>query len=176
MPTATDLPGVLTRTADLLCVLLASTSGGAPDECGVYWGDPPADCCPAGYVWLERVYETKPFPLPSIRPFVCPVLLAAVVAVRVRRCWPGTVNNPSNPFPPAATTQPVALGLVEDAGIVYCGLQADFASPSSTILVGVDALTPVMLGDLTHEKNLGGCAGFTVRYTMMLSPCCETGS
>lgn len=175
-----DLGAILGNTVDLVCACLADTPNGTPGTCTVYWSTPPddldcGDCDSNGLLvaWLERMAPVKNWPSPYVGPsgHGIPITVKADIAVRlVRPCWPILRQDIANPFPARSVTEPLALNLDFDASAVFCCILNDLASNTPAITDG--PCLQKMMGALEVDRNRGGCAGFTVRFSVGLGACC----
>lgn len=181
MNDVTHLGQVMSNTADLLCGCLAGTPFGEPGFCGVTWSTPVDDLicdnCPGNgalFVWMERMFPFRSFPVPWIQPASNePLRVAATIAVRlIRPCWPMFQPGPAGGvFPPYAQTETFALNLAIDASTVECCLLTDVMGGDS-VITGGPCAGAVSLGMLETDRNRAGCAGFTTRLTVDLQACC----
>lgn len=167
-----DLPNMLTRALDLVAACLADTPNGAPGDTGLYHGTPPADCCDGLYLWLEQLYGAKGFPAAWSGAINCGEMTpVARVALRLYRpCWPTLVDNPFSPFPPATESDIAAANLQMDAIKMFCCLLGDL-SDSNGVILGGSCLAAAM-GSTEPVSPQGGCAGWTLRFTIGLDNCC----
>lgn len=168
------LPQLANRLLELGCACLADTPNGRPGDCGLYWTQPPADCCDAFSVWLGRMYVAKQFPIEWTGPAKCSDLttVAPFGLTLYRNCWPVVEPDPFKPFPPGEATTTAAADLMMDAVKLYCCVMGDLtAGLDSTVLDG--ELLNVSIGGLEPARPLGGCAGYTFTVRIGLDvPCC----
>lgn len=168
------LPLALKRAATLACDCLGATSiTGRPAWCGLYHTIPPADCCDALLVWVERIEPTEVFPNPFGGALKCgTVVPMASIAMRLYRpCWP-TVKDTANPL--SGLYQEAELATVDlqiDAVSLFCCLMSDLSSPDSVIKAGGCDLAT--MGAMTPEPPRSGCVAWTVRFKLELPGCCS---
>lgn len=171
----------MSNISDLLCGCLSGTPFGEPGFCGIYWSTPPDDLlcdnCPEGgalFVWLERMFTYRSFPVPWTQPVDGQSLrVAAAIAVRlIRPCWPVFKPGPGGgTFPAHTETETFALNLTIDASTVECCLLTDVMDGDS-VITGGNCMGAVSLGTLEVDRNRAMCAGFTKRLTVDLGGCC----
>lgn len=163
-----DPGAVLEGVLAVVCEALDSTKLGRPDECRVYHGAPPDDCCGFAAVWLQRILPTVNFPLPFTGFDTCSTVRPMLeIGIRVvRSCWPmGSGASPATAIPPSAETNDMALALSDDPWFVFCALlgAGDFDGKLCNGVAWRSA-------DVKNPQ--GGCAGWTLFIAADLDPCC----
>lgn len=165
------LPQLLNRIVDVGCTALETSPNGKPGFCGLYHAAPPADCCDALVVYVERLTMIKSFPQESQSPIKCDEIPMVSGAMRLfRPCWPTIKIDAHNPFPGNETTTVAAINLMMDASALYCALASDLGNTDGVIKAGNPLAA--RLGQLTPQPPRGGCASWTVSFQIELNPCC----
>lgn len=165
------LPLALKRAATLVCDCLEeSTVNGRPAWCGLYHTTPPADCCDALLVWLDRIDTVENFPAPTTAALRCKNVypMATVNMILYRPCWPVVQDASLSGLLAPAELESVDLQM--DAVAMYCCLLNDLASDDSVIKGGLCDFAS--MGALTPGPPRGGCTSWKVQFKLALPPCC----
>lgn len=150
------------------------TVDGVPANKFLSFGRPPNDCCDYLAIWFDYIQPTSEFPMVDSGPGgECASMRMLTVSMKlVRSCWPVIRDNPRNPFPPSVEIQAASEKLTIDANVLWCCLQSGLASGDLWPEGGSGCNSFRML-ELKPDPPNGGCAGFTVRFSLELDGCCD---
>lgn len=171
------LPWLLETVRDAAYACLAASTTGEPANAYAYHTSPPADCCDQVSVWCEAIRPTVEFPNQFGDRLHCNAVRGmADIAVKITRsCWPALRDNQDDPFPTPDEMNAAALRLASDASTLWCCLlqqaqQGLLTPPEADFDPGEDP--DVVFGQATPDPPRGGCAGWTIRFTVELPQCC----
>lgn len=169
------LTEVLQSILDTACSCMIDTTYGIPADCYISHGEPADDCCDFLAVWVERIRPSHGF---SDGEYItggklwdkcCDMNSIADVSIRlVRPCFPGLVDNQSNPLPSAEEMQAAAAALLVDVWVLECCVAQ--ANCHGTLLPPGLCLE-LGIGDATPHGPQGGCAGWTWDLAVELDVC-----
>jgi hypothetical protein len=169
---------LLQSILDVACSCLEDTPSGVPSDCFISHGQPPDDCCNFLAIWIDKIH-------PRIGPENSDFFIGEKVWTRcgdfgmiadfslrlMRPCFPTLVDNPMNPFPPAADVQAAAENLLIDIQVLRCCISSAICEgillPSTS---DADCLE-IAVGDIYPVGPRGGCAGWTLQFSVELDAC-----
>lgn len=170
MTATTNLTAVVNAVLAQACACLVDTITSTPGTCRLYHTKPPDDCCDFLAVWVERITPTVAFPGAYAGPARTASGLVGVadLAVELKRsCWPVITDSAIDPFPSAEATDAATTALLDDGAHLWCCL---LAAAQDGDLAG--ACNEVRVGNLEPLAPQGGCAGWIMRLSVELDPCC----
>ena len=173
-----DLPVTRTYWADVLesilsvaCQSLSSTPLGMPANCYVGHSRPADDCCDFLAVWIDGLRPTIQFPFEFSDYDRCEIVRMMMdVTITLRRpCWPVVVDSAFNPFPEASKIDAASTSLAIDAQALWSGVVQAYDA-------GALFYTPrppnyIKWGSMSPMTNMGGCAGWQLKFTVDLDEC-----
>lgn len=166
---------IMQSILDVACSCLIDTTYGQPEDCFISHDAPPDDCCDFLAVWTERLRPSHGFAEGQyvtggkLWEKCCSMNAVADINLRiVRPCYPSLVDNPNNPFPPAAEIQAAAEALAVDIWVLQCCVEK---AACDGLLLPPDTCLEIGIGDATPFAR-GGCAGWTWELAVELDTCC----
>jgi hypothetical protein len=164
---------ILQSILDSVCLCLADTTLGQPEDCFISHTRPPDDCCDYLAIWMERMLPTYEFPfINEAKPDTTCGTVHRMMEVKLklaRSCYPVVADNAANPFPPPATIQAAAEALLIDANVLWCCVQCAFDDGAPW---PDDACLDARFNELVMDRPRGGCAGMTISFLLELDHCC----